>query len=256
MNPPNKNELVFTNFALLTGIGVFASVIGSASSLLSSLDAVAEKKKSQMDSISHYLTFHSVPMVLKNKIRDYYEYLWLSGQSSHDKNLFDQLPASLNLQLDLSLKRKLIEGVPMFREISVLAVLAIIRQLTHTIAIPEEIIVRQGEPGDSMYFLMRGLVTVYLELADGGKKELTTMRDGAVFGEIALVQPDQPRTATISALHLFCEMQELSASNFNELLPLYPDIDNACYEYHGGKPAKEGSVQDCYGHKKYASVHT
>jgi voltage-gated potassium channel len=227
MKPSNETELTFTNFALLTGIGVFASVIGSASSLLSSLDAVAEKQKKQMDSISHYLTFHSVPTVLKNKIRDFYEYLWLSGQSSHDKNLFDQLPASLTLQLDLSLKRKLIEGVPMFGEISALAVLAIIRQLTHTIAIPEEIIVRQGEPGDSMYFLMRGLVTVYLELADGGKKQLTTMRDGAVFGEIALVQPDQPRTATISALHLFCEMQELSASNFNELLPLYPDIDNA-----------------------------
>ena len=71
------------------------------------------------------------------QIQDYYDYLWISGQSVHDKSLFDQLPESLNLQLDLSLKRKLIEGVPMFKAISPLSVLAIIRKLSHTIAIPE-----------------------------------------------------------------------------------------------------------------------
>jgi hypothetical protein len=51
---------------------VFASVIGSASSLLTSLDHVAEKRKSQMDSINHYLTFHSVPKLLRHKICNYY----------------------------------------------------------------------------------------------------------------------------------------------------------------------------------------
>jgi CRP-like cAMP-binding protein len=78
---------------------------------------------------------------------------------------------------------------------------------------------RHGEPGDSMYFLMRGQVVVYLEL--GGTKEyLTTMYDGAVFGEIALVRPDTPRTATVSALR-FCEMQELSALDFDELMQVW-----------------------------------
>ena len=57
--------------------------------------------------------------------------------------LFDQLPPSLTLQLDLSLKRGLIEGVPMFKEISPLSALAIIRKLTHVIATPEEVIMRQ-----------------------------------------------------------------------------------------------------------------
>jgi CRP-like cAMP-binding protein len=144
----------------------------------------------------------------------------MSGQSIHDKNLFDQLPASLNLQLDLSLKRELIEGVPMFKTISPLSVLAIIRKLTHTIAIPDEIIMRQGEVGDCMYFLMRGQVSVYLELGGREKEHLTTMSDGAVFGEIALVHPDKPRTATVSALG-FCEMQELNAVDFDEMLQVH-----------------------------------
>jgi CRP-like cAMP-binding protein len=222
MNPTDTTQTAFTSFMMLIGIGVFASVIGSASSLLTNLDSVAEMKKSQMDSINHYLTFHSVPKNLRNKIRDYYDYLWLSGQSIHDKNLFDQLPESLNLQLDLSLKRKLIEGVPMFKEISPLSVLAIIRKLSHTIAIPEEVIMRQGEQGDCMYFLMRGQADAYLELP-AGAKHLTTMSDGAVFGEIALVHPEKPRTATVCALS-YCEMQELKLPDFDELKQVYDDI--------------------------------
>jgi CRP-like cAMP-binding protein len=57
-----------------------------------------------------------------------------------------------------------------------------------------------------MYFLMRGRADVYMELPDGQAKHLTTMADGAVFGEIALVHPEKPRTATVCALS-YCEMQ-------------------------------------------------
>jgi CRP-like cAMP-binding protein len=67
---------------------------------------------------------------------------------------------------------------------------------------------------------MRGVVTVYLEHPNRENEQLTTMSEGAVFGEIALVYPDKPRTATVSAMHLFCEMQELNADDFNELIPV------------------------------------
>ena len=217
VSPANTNETTFTATMMLVGIGVFASVIGSASSLLTNLDSTAEQKKTQMDSINHYLTFHAVPKQLRAKIRDYYEYLWTSGQSIHDKNLFDQLPESLNLQLDLSLKRKLLEGVPMFKELRPLSVLGIIRKLTDTIAIPEEVIMRQGEFGDCMYFLKRGKADVYLEISNRPPQHLNTLTDGAVFGEIALVHPEKPRTATVCATS-YCELHELKLPDFEELM--------------------------------------
>jgi hypothetical protein len=155
-HPENSNQTLFTTCFLFVGIGVFASIIGSASSLLSSLDAVAEQQKAQIESISHYMVFHSVPKELRQKISDFYDYLWRSGQSMHDRNLFDQLPESLNIQLDLSLKRKLINKVPMFKELQPSSVLGIIRAMIHTIAIPSEMILRQGEIGETMFFLMKG----------------------------------------------------------------------------------------------------
>lgn len=137
--------------------------------------------------------------------------------------LFNQLPDTLELQLNLSLKKKLIEGVPMFKQIEPASVLAIVRRLQPTIAIPEEVIMRQGEKGESMYFLMRGFAICYLQTPEGEEILLTTLTDGAVLGEISMIYPDMPRSATVRAL-TFCEMQELLAQDFDELLQCYDDI--------------------------------
>ena len=89
-------------------------------------------------------------MQLRLKITEYYEYLQRSGQSVHDKRLFEQLPKSLELQLELSLKSKLITTCGLFEEISALAVLDLVRVLSHTIAIPDELIIREGEVDSKM----------------------------------------------------------------------------------------------------------
>ena len=46
--PSKPSQTLFTTMILLLGIGVFATIIGSASTLLSSLDASAEQKKNQV----------------------------------------------------------------------------------------------------------------------------------------------------------------------------------------------------------------
>ena len=46
--PSNPSQTAFTTVVLLFGILVFASIIGSASALLSNLDAAAEQKKEQV----------------------------------------------------------------------------------------------------------------------------------------------------------------------------------------------------------------
>jgi CRP-like cAMP-binding protein len=58
-----------------------------------------------------------------------------------------------------------------------------------------EAIVRQGEPGESMYVLCSGAVAVVLE---PDKKEVATIRPGGYFGEMSLLT-GEPRTATVVA---------------------------------------------------------
>lgn len=53
---------------------------------------------------------------------------------------------------------------------------------------PGALIVRRGEPAEGLFLLMRGEVSVVLELAQGGSKRLSTLSAGMSFGELALLQ--------------------------------------------------------------------
>jgi len=64
----------------------------------------------------------------------------------------------------------------------------------------DDALIRQGEPGSSMYLLLEGSVRVEVgDQPDDISKQIVSHFDpGAVFGEIALVDPG-PRTADIIA---------------------------------------------------------
>lgn len=54
-------------------------------------------------------TNDQVPKGLQRRIRTFYEYLWDSGQDSYSSALFEEMPEKLRLQLNLALKKRLIE---------------------------------------------------------------------------------------------------------------------------------------------------
>ncbi|HUG26263.1 glutaminase A [Piscinibacter sp.] len=59
-------------------------------------------------------------------------------------------------------------------------------------------IVRRGDPDDGLFLLVRGEVSVTVELPQGGNKRLSTLTSGMSFGEMALVSGGQ-RSADIRA---------------------------------------------------------
>ena len=60
-------------------------------------------------------------------------------------------------------------------------------------------LLRQGETGVGLFILTAGTVRVTQQGADGNVRELATLGQGEVFGEMSLLD-DQPRTATVTAL--------------------------------------------------------
>jgi SulP family sulfate permease len=63
---------------------------------------------------------------------------------------------------------------------------------------PDEYLIREGEPGNEMYFVETGMLSVQLETADGQVMRLRTIRGGATVGEISLYLGTR-RTASVVA---------------------------------------------------------
>jgi putative peptide zinc metalloprotease protein len=62
-----------------------------------------------------------------------------------------------------------------------------------------DVVVRQGDEGDTAFLVMKGSLDAVLATADGTEKRLSTMRAGMMFGETALLNR-APRNATVRAL--------------------------------------------------------
>jgi glucose-6-phosphate 1-dehydrogenase len=95
---------------------------------------------------------------------------------------------------------------------------AVIMALRPQVASPGETIITKGETGREMYLLCRGEAEVL------GDKGSIILRDGDVFGEIALLL-SQPRNATVRAKTL-CDLFVLGKADFARILhenPLFAE---------------------------------
>jgi len=63
---------------------------------------------------------------------------------------------------------------------------------------PGTLLTRRGDPGDAIHFLMRGEVSVVVDLPAGGQKRLSTLTAGMSFGELGLLS-GAPRSADVRA---------------------------------------------------------
>lgn len=85
---------------------------------------------------------------------------------------------------------------------------------------PKEILFREGEAGDYAYILRSGRVEI-LKHADHGEVSLAVLESGAVFGEMALFEPNATRSATARTLEP-CQLEMLSMEEFQALFAQCP----------------------------------
>jgi voltage-gated potassium channel len=82
---------------------------------------------------------------------------------------------------------------------------------------PGDVIIRAGDVGDRMYFIVSGLVE-----ADFGGAQPALLDAGDFFGEIALIR-NSPRTATVTARSR-CQLLVLDVKDFQRFLASSPQI--------------------------------
>jgi len=83
------------------------------------------------------------------------------------------------------------------------------------------VVVKQGDPGDSMFFILEGELRVRIEVM-GKETILTTLGTGEFFGDISLFDHG-PRSADVVA-NADSVVARISARSFDELAAQAPDL--------------------------------
>jgi CRP-like cAMP-binding protein len=87
-----------------------------------------------------------------------------------------------------------------------------------------EVVFHQGDPGSSIHVIESGWFLVQVLTRAGERVGMTIEAPGDVFGELALLNTDGVRTATIRALRP-AETMSLEGHQFNDLRRRKPEID-------------------------------
>lgn len=134
-----------------------------------------------------------------------------------------------------------LKNVPLLKDISEQYLKVMLDFLHMRTCKSGEVIIREGEKGESMFFLFKGKVsitkrlTLFGEIDGKGELDKTIIKlndsDFAFFGEMSLCatyQSQEVRSATVSA-ETDCLLGEISADKINELVQEHQDFGMIFY---------------------------
>lgn len=84
-------------------------------------------------------------------------------------------------------------------------------------------IIYAGDKSDSLYYIIKGSVTVLIEDDEGREMIVAYLNDGDFFGEMGLFDEQDSRSAWVRA-KTECEVAEISYSKFQELTDSHPEF--------------------------------
>ena len=256
--PHNTLQSAFTAVVFIIGLIFQSFFVASASSLLANMDATRSERVRHLEQIQTFLRSRNIPSRTLNKVVSYYQYLWLCGDGSGVEKLMRDIPRTLKAEIDLYLKRRLIESVPFFRTCSVAEILTVVQSLRPRIMMPKDYIIRQGDQGDEMYFIVRGNANVVVAKAGMPDVVVVTLRQGQFFGESALMEGDiAVRNASVRS-EGFSELMSLSRADFREMTIQFPHfkefVQKLARERARAKKEKEDKEREKSGSGRRGSM--
>jgi hypothetical protein len=111
---------------------------------------------------------------------------------------------------------------PLFSDFSEAELRAVIRGLRLLTFEPGDIILSEGEPGDTVFVLATGAVKAFVRNPEGRLRLVREMGEGSFFGEISILS-GAPRTATVTAAAR-CDVLELDRVTLDEIAERHPGV--------------------------------
>eukprot|EP00944_MAST-04C_sp_MAST-4C-sp1_P015238 g15238.t1 len=177
IDPCTRLQYYFASFIMMLGIVFMALVIGEISSNISKLNHAKTKYELKLEDVAECMNNLEMPNDLKNRVLDYYRFMWTTHRTTDGEPVpfMKELSPSLSDEVDLFLKRSLIMKSELFKDAPADYLRALVPRLNHMICLRGDYIAREGEFGDTMYFIASGTCLFINRVAS---KNMSSNKDG------------------------------------------------------------------------------
>ncbi|EFN82193.1 potassium/sodium hyperpolarization-activated cyclic nucleotide-gated channel 2 [Harpegnathos saltator] len=228
--PKNEADLTMLIILQILGTLIFYILTTRAMQLLKGANGSKIKYHSHMEQLKRYMRHRQLPHSTQRRIVAYYKFRF-QHRYFRESEILNTLSTQMRQEIGMHACRNLVENVTFFNNLPFLLLARIVGLLKSEIFLTNDVIMRVNQPGDCMYFIAAGTVAIYTSSG----KEVCHLEDGAHFGEIALVMPDERRIASVVAVEI-CELYRLDRVDFAKTIHPYPmlweRIKNIAVERH------------------------
>ncbi|XP_076470113.1 uncharacterized protein LOC143300380 isoform X2 [Babylonia areolata] len=221
--PTNVLEYMFMTLYWLSGVFVFALLIGQIRDIVEAAGQVKDNYRKKMDSALHYMQSINISTTIQDRARKWFLYNWDQSKTIDERSLVAALPKKLQTDLAINVHFNTLSKVQLFQDCERNLLYDLVLKLKPNLFLPGDYVCHKGEVGKEMYIISQGQV----EVVGGQNNELVlaTLSEGSVFGEISLLAMSgrgNRRTADVRCSG-YTNVFTLSKTDFEEAMNEYPE---------------------------------
>uniref|UniRef100_A0A7S1LQR2 Cyclic nucleotide-binding domain-containing protein n=1 Tax=Neobodo designis TaxID=312471 RepID=A0A7S1LQR2_NEODS len=207
----------YAALVMVFGVMMISAITALATSTITARDALDEAVRAKKAMLSSMLEYYRIPWQEQIEIIGLFPVALDKENEKGFTNLVENLPGFMVGRIERYTRAKaLADAIPLFSELPVDVVLDVTSKLQQHFATANEEIISKGDEGNEMFFLVRGVADVIIPVSDTEDLVVASLRSGAFFGEMALLQ-NTTRTASVVTV-VPCELLVLSKSDFQHLV--------------------------------------
>merc|ERR1712203_1322084 len=140
-------------------------------------------------------------------------------QSMDEESVLGMLPDKLKAEIAIHVHLETLKKVRIFQDCEKGLLVDLVLKLKLQVYSPGDYVCRKGDVGKEMYIIKRGKLDV---VADDGKTVFVTLADGAVFGEVSILNIPGNKTANVRSVG-YSDLFSLNKDDLWEALSEYPE---------------------------------
>ena len=179
-------------FTMILGSAYFAWLAGTVTGILSSSSAGNERFLGFFEEVRQYLDVYRFSSEIKSMVYVFYRLKFPTKHIFEEDQIMESLPSGLQKKMRVESYLDLIDGIPIFSELSEATKAEICNHMSTQLCSAQEELCTQGAEPENLFILRHGEV---LLLHNGNS--IGVVRPGEMFGELSLLH------SSVSRFHFY-----------------------------------------------------